>query len=276
MNVFRIVLNSGLFECVLILTLQMTSPCLNPQSLEHRPSWPKQQKQQPTLALSSVHQRQSIWLWIATLSQPFKSMEIQSTVYQILETLVPWWHLAQVTSKGESHLLGVHSGSWNNFGRVHLYPLQQKSSCNTTCVTLLLHGCESGVISQDIENKVIAFATSCYRVMLNIKRVDHVLNTTVYSMTNTVPLIRLVRHRQLKFLGHILLMSKEEPARRYALYIPTIGKRRPGRPRTSYLNYVQRLIGDNEGAMQEQQIAAFADDRRAWRNLVVACSAADG
>ena len=62
----------------------------------------------------------------------------------------------------------------------------------------------------------------------------------------------------------------------YILYIPTIGKRRPGRPRTSYLNYVQRLLGDNEGAMQEQQIAAFADDRCAWRNLVVACSAADG
>ena len=41
---------------------------------------------------------------------------------------------------------------------------------------------------------------------------DHVLNTTVYSMTNTVPLIHLVRHRQLKFLGHILRMSKEEPA----------------------------------------------------------------
>ena len=112
--------------------------------------------------------------------------------------------------------------------------------------------------------------------MLNIKRIDHVLNTTIYSMTNTVPLIHLVRHRQLKFLGHILRMSKEEPARRYALYIPTIGKRRPGRPRTSYLNYVQRLLGDNEGAMQKQQIAAFADDRHAWRNLVVACSAADG
>ena len=28
--------------------------------------------------------------------------------------------------------------------------------------------------------------------------------------------------------------------------------------------------------MQEQQIAALADDRRAWRNLVVPCSAADG
>ena len=62
----------------------------------------------------------------------------------------------------------------------------------------------------------------------------------------------------------------------YALYIPTIGKRRPGRPRTSYLTYVHRLLGDNEGAMQEQQIATLADDRPVWRNLVVACSAADG
>ena len=84
----------------------------------------------------SLHQRQSIWLWIATLSQPFKSMEIQSTMYQILDTLVPWWHLAQVTSKGESHLLGVHSGSWNNFGRVHTYPLQQKLSCLILLVSL--------------------------------------------------------------------------------------------------------------------------------------------
>ena len=109
-------------------------------------------------------------------------------------------------------------------------------------------------------NKINAFATSCYRVMLNIKRIDHVLNTIVYSMTNTVPLIHLVRHRQLKFLGHILRMSKEEPARRYALYIPTIGNRRPGWPRTSYLTYVQRLLGDNEGAMQEHA----ADCRTCW------------
>ena len=143
-------------------------------------------------------------------------MDIQSTMYQILDTLVPWWHLAHVTSKGESHLLGVHFGSSNNFGRVRTYRLQQKLSCLilATCVTILLFGCESWVISQDMENKINAFATSCYRVMLNIKRIDHVLNTTVYSMTKTVPLIHLVRHHQLKCLGHILRMSKEEPARR--------------------------------------------------------------
>ena len=147
---------------------------------------------------------------------------------------------------------------------------------NTTCVTILLYDCESWVISQDMENKINAFATSCYRVMLNIKRIDLVLNTTVYFMTNTVPLIHLVRHRQLKFLGHILRMSKEEPARRYALYIPTIGKRRPGRPRTSYLLMYKDCLGIMKEQCKNSRLPHFADDRHALRNLVVACSAADG
>ena len=192
-------------------------------------------------------------------------------------------YLSSMVASGSSDLKRRKSLAWCAFCKLeqlwkspHISFTTKVKLFNTTCVTILLYSCESWVISQDMENKLNAFATSCYRVMLNIKRIDHVLNTTVYSMTNTVPLIHLVRHRQLKFLDHILRMSKEEPARRYTLYIPTIGKRRPGRPRTSCLNYVQRLLGDNEGAMQEQQIAAFADDRRAWRNLVVACSAADG
>ena len=65
-------------------------------------------------------------------------------------------------------------------------------------------------------------------------------------------------------------------AGRYSLYIPTIGKRRPDRPRTSCLACVWGLHGDSEGAVRERQVAALACGRHAWRNLVVACSAADG
>ena len=219
----------------------MTSPCLNPQSLEHRPSWPK--------ASNS-----SLW----RPNQPCIRFEI------------PWFHGVIWLKWPQKAKVTCLEQLWES---PHISIPTKFKLFNTTCVTILLYGCESWVISKDMENKINA---SCYRVMLNIKRIDHVLNTTVYSMTNTVPLIHLVRHRQLKFLGHILRMSKEEPVRRYAMYILTIGKRRPGRARTPYLNYVQRLLGDNEGAMQEQQIVVFADDRRAWRNLVFACSAANG
>ena len=147
---------------------------------------------------------------------------------------------------------------------------------NTTCVTILLYGCESWVISHDMESKINAFATSCYRIMLNIKRKDHVPNTMIYSMTNTEPLIHHVWNRQLRFLGHILRLPEEEPASRYALYIPPHGNRRPGRPRTSYLAYIQRLLGYEEGSIQADQIATLAKDRSARRSPVVACSAAEG
>ena len=131
-----------------------------------------------------------------------------------------------MVASGSSDLKRRKSLAWCAFWKLEQLWISTATKVkllNTTCVTTLLYGCESWVISQDMENKINAFATSCYRVMLNIKRIDHVLNT-IYSMTNTVPLIHLVRHRQLKFLDHILRMSKEEPARRYALYIPTIGK----------------------------------------------------
>ena len=134
---------------------------------------------------------------------------------------------------------------------------------NTTCVTILLYGCESWVISHDMESKINAFATSCYRIMLNMKRKDHVPNTMIYSMTNTEPLIHHVRNRQLRFLVHILRLPEEEPASRYALYIPPHGNRRPGRPRTSYLAYIQRLLGYEEGCIQADQIATLAKDRSA-------------
>ncbi|XP_068703873.1 uncharacterized protein [Montipora foliosa] len=44
----------------------------------------------------------------------------------------------------------------------------------TTCVTDLLYGCESWVLSQDMVRKIKAFATSCYGILLDIKRKDHV------------------------------------------------------------------------------------------------------
>ena len=98
----------------------------------------------------------------------------------------------------------------------------------------------------------------------------------IYSMTNTEPLIHHVRNRQLRFLGHILRLPDEKPASRYARYILPHGNRGPGRPHTSYLAYIQRLLGYEEGGIQADQIATLAKEKSARRILVVACSAAKG
>ena len=92
-------------------------------------------------------------------------------------------------------------------------------------------------VSLDMESKMNAFATCCYRIMLGIKRQDCISNNAIYSMTNTEPLVHYVRKRQPGFLGHILRLTDEGPERRYAFYVPPQRKRKPGRPNTSYITY---------------------------------------
>ena len=112
-------------------------------------------------------------------------------------------------------------------------PISTKmKSLNTTCITVLLYGSESWVISKDMENKINSFGTSCYRIMLNIRRMDWVPNATIYSLTESAPLIERVRLRQLRFLGHVLRLPENEPVRDFVMYVPTHGRKKPGRQRT--------------------------------------------
>ena len=88
---------------------------------------------------------------------------------------------------------------------------------NTTRVTVLLYGCESWVLSKAMESEINAFGTSCYRIMLDIKRIDRVSNATIYDLTQAAPLVENVRTRQLRFLGHVLRLPGDEPCKEYAM-----------------------------------------------------------
>ena len=147
---------------------------------------------------------------------------------------------------------------------------------NTTCVTVLLYGCESWVLTKAMENEINAYGTSCYRIMLGIKRIDRVTNAAIYDLAQASPLVEKVRSRQLRFLGHVLRMPEDEPCKEYALYIPPHGKRKPGRQRTLFLQYIQKLVNDTECILSPKTLTEMAQDRCSWRKLVVACSAVDG
>ena len=130
-------------------------------------------------------------------------------------------------------------------------------------------------LSKAMESEINAFGTSCYRIMLNIKRIDRVSNAKIYDLTQTAPLVENVRTRQLRFLGHVLRMPDDEPCKEYALYIRPHGKRKPGRQRTLFLRYIQHLLGDTDNMIGPGKLSELAQDRCGWRKLVVACSAAD-
>ena len=82
--------------------------------------------------------------------------------------------------------------------------------------------------------------------MPNIKRTDKVSNERVYQLTGQAPLVKQIQQRQLRFIGHCLRRDPKELVNQYALYTPkeTHGKRRRGRPKMSYADYLARLINN--------------------------------
>ena len=107
---------------------------------------------------------------------------------------------------------------------------------NTTCVTVLLYSCESWVLSKAMESGINAFGTSCYRNMFNIKRIDRVSSATIYDLTQTVPLVKNVRTRQLRFLGHVRRMPDAEPCKEYVYSITWEEETRKAANRVSQLH----------------------------------------
>ena len=80
-------------------------------------------------------------------------------------------------------------------------------------------------------NSIDSFTTNCYRIMLGIKRINHVTNKVVYNKVRQGKLSQKVAIRQLTWIGHMLRRDKDELINIYGLYEPnqSLGKAKRGK-----------------------------------------------
>ena len=88
---------------------------------------------------------------------------------------------------------------------------------NAACISILLYGCETWVLTAEQQHILDVFARTCYRIMLNIRQTDaHITNKHLYEMTGgEQPISVIIHKRQLEFVGHCLRMTTDEPANIY-------------------------------------------------------------
>ena len=150
-------------------------------------------------------------------------------------------------------LHGLPSGGLKRSVETHQFPLPPKSGYSIPPVwpSSYLDVNSAWVVSVNIENNINEFTTSCYRIMLNIKRLDSASTPRIYVMTNTQPLISILRQHRLHFLGHNFRMPDDDPCMGYALFLPTYCKLRPLQQRTSY---IQELLGIQKTICRQMQL----------------------
>ena len=74
----------------------------------------------------------------------------------------------------------LHSGIWGRSGEGNI-PIKLKVNIyKASVVSVFLYGCERRIIGSAIGDKINSFATSCFRIMLDIRCLDKVTNEDIY------------------------------------------------------------------------------------------------
>ena len=108
-------------------------------------------------------------------------------------------------------------------------------------LSILTYGAESWTTIQKLKNELNSFATSCYRILLNIRRTDRVTNQHILNVTQRKNLSETLLIKKLRVLGHWLRRPNDATIKMYALYTTNQGKNRRGRPPATYVKSMQKV-----------------------------------
>ena len=126
----------------------------------------------------------------------------------------------------------------------------------------LLYGCETWIVSREMERRLEAMEMWCWRRMLRVGWVERRSNVSILeSIQERRELLAVVRKRQMTFLGHVM---RADGLENLAMTGRIAGSRSRGRPRKKYLDKMKEIIG---GGMTTQQLLITTRDREQWRSI---------
>jgi hypothetical protein len=144
---------------------------------------------------------------------------------------------------------------------------------DAACVSILLYGCETWVISQSISEKLDIFARKAYRIMLKInQQEDKISNEELYRMTGQRPINQIIRERQLQFVGHCLRMPEDELSKIYIMHQSKLNEIKPvGKPRTTQYDQIASYLSKDKMVKPTlDEMTKWAKNRSDWKLLVAA------
>ena len=127
----------------------------------------------------------------------------------------------------------------------------------------LTYGCEAWTIRKDLEKRLEAAEMYFYRRMMRIPWTARVTNVEVLRRAGVGRcLVKKIRRRQLKFLGHIVRAEELESD---CLLGRIDGTRARGRQRTTYMDSILSFL---DGGQTTASVLRLARERQDWRSMV--------
>ena len=145
---------------------------------------------------------------------------------------------------------------WNSNLQNHL----KISFFQATVESVILYGAESWTLTGKMSDRLDGTYTRMLRVVLGVPWKEHKTNQELYGKLQRVT--ESLRVRRLRFIGHSW-RRKEELISKVLLWEPKLGKRKRGRPATTYVDQLR-----NDTGLRTEDLKKIMADREEWRKLV--------
>jgi hypothetical protein len=128
--------------------------------------------------------------------------------------------------------------------------------------SVLLYGCETWLVTEDIQRKIQTFVNRCLRYILRIWWPKFIANKDLRKVTRQEDINVEIRKRKFRWLGHTLRKEDGEIPKSTLFWNPQ-GNRKRGRPRNSWRRSVNKEAGRNWN-----EVRFLTADRRKWKGLI--------
>ena len=127
----------------------------------------------------------------------------------------------------------------------------------------LMYGCETWTMNKADERRIEAAEMWFWRRLLKISWTERISNEQVLERMNTPrELLKHIKQRQLRFVGHIM---REQKLENMCLTGIPNGKRPKGRPRRTYMDGLVKTVG---GGHSKASLLRATQNRPQWRFMV--------
>ena len=115
-------------------------------------------------------------------------------------------------------------------------------------------------------HKIDVFRRSLLRRVVGTRRIEKMSNMDLYNKTETIPWSVITQQRRLNWLGHLLRLLDETPAKQSLTEFLRKSKRPPGRSKTTWLSQIkQELSHLGIDPYDLNHVTSLVNDGEAWR-----------
>ena len=121
-------------------------------------------------------------------------------------------------------------------------------------------------LTNKLDHTIDVFQRSLLRRILNISWKDKVTNDELYEKTKAEKWSNNIKRRRLNWLGHLMRLPDETPAKQALEESHRKARKPQGRPKLTWMKQVQNQLKDMK--IDYNDIHNLTSDRTLWKQLI--------